>query len=92
MNHDLRCGADHRCLQGVCVEHVGKRRGNAGSFERSNLCSASRDTGDMVTGGDEQRRQPPTDCAAGASEKNPHAIISRSAVERMQRFGDFDRV
>jgi hypothetical protein len=55
------------------VEHVDDRRPDAGGFKLTRDVGRARHAGDVVTGFQQQRCQPPPDGTASSGNENPHA-------------------
>src|SRR5499433_422097 len=72
MDHRFGLGGAHRRAGGLRVEDIEHDCRHAGAFELARLRRRARGAGDVVSGTQEQRHQPPADRAGGACEKHSH--------------------
>ena len=72
MNDHVRPGPDDGIPQCGLIENIDDNRFDAGGLQVVRFRGGTRRTGDGVAGGNQQRRQPPSDRAARSGKKNPH--------------------
>ena len=75
MDHHLGPRRDDGIAQGLAIEHVDYDCLGALRFQSTRLIGRAGRAAYVMSGGKEERRQPPADNASRSGKKNPHGDV-----------------